>query len=102
MGEHSSKNSSKKRVHVFASGKVQGVYYRDSTKREAKSLGLSGWVRNLSDKRVEALIEGDSQKVDALLSFMREGPKYARVEGLEVEVDEHRGEFDSFEIIASF
>ena len=62
------------RVHAIISGKVQGVFYRASTQNEAKKLGLTGWVRNLEDGTVELEAQGDSEDVDRLLKWCRQGP----------------------------
>lgn len=72
------------RVHVFVSGRVQGVFFRDGTKRKAVELGLRGWVRNLPDGRVEAVFEGDRAAVQAALGWVRRGPPLARVDEVEV------------------
>lgn len=71
-------------VHVFASGKVQGVFYRASTRQRASELGLAGWVRNLDDGRVEALLSGSAQQVEDMLAWMHQGPAGARVDKLAV------------------
>jgi acylphosphatase len=68
-----------KRIHVFISGKVQGVAFRHHTAKTALSLNLKGWVRNLDDGRVEAVFEGADDPVDAMLSWCRQGPSLARV-----------------------
>ncbi|MFB6089074.1 MAG: acylphosphatase [Candidatus Aenigmatarchaeota archaeon] len=72
----------KKRTHVFISGRVQGVAFRASTRRKAKKLGISGWVRNLSDGRVEAVFEGEKNKIEQLIEWCRRGPIGARVTDL--------------------
>ncbi len=71
------------RCHVR--GRVQGVFYRASTRREALRLGISGWARNLPDGRVEVLACGEKEALEALLAWLREGPPQARVEGVEWE-----------------
>jgi acylphosphatase len=71
-------------MHVFVSGRVQGVNYRWFTLDTAASLGLTGWVRNLPDGRVEAEIEGDKETVDRMIEAMRQGPRVAQVTDLEV------------------
>lgn len=86
------------RTHVFVSGRVQGVFFRDHTRRWADSLGVKGWVRNLPDGRVEAVLEGTRDNVEALLQKMKEGPPYAMVTKVEVDWEEYRGEFDDFRI----
>jgi acylphosphatase len=70
---------------VVVHGSVQGVFFRDSTRRRAESRGVAGWVRNCPDGTVEALFEGDPDAVDALVAFAGEGPRGARVERVEVE-----------------
>ncbi len=84
------------RAHVLVSGKVQGVFFRSSTKDKAEELGISGWVRNLSDGRVEAVFEGETEDVDKMVEWCRKGPEYARVTGIEIIVEEYKGEFTGF------
>jgi acylphosphatase len=86
------------RLHLYAAGRVQGVWYRASTAQEARRLGLVGWVRNLPDGRVEAVAEGNRATLDALVRFCRKGPPLARVTGLEVSWGMGFGLFDSFEV----
>jgi len=88
-----------RRVHVFVSGRVQGVGFRNFTQLSARRLGLVGWVRNLADKRVEAVVEGPPDKVAALLDLVRRGPPSAQVTGLEVADEEPTGEFRAFEVL---
>ena len=71
-------------VHVLVSGLVQGVNYRWFTLETADGLGLTGWVRNLPDGRVEAEIEGDKDVVQQMIEAMRKGPRFAQVTDLEV------------------
>lgn len=79
-------------VHVLVSGRVQGVWYRGWTVQTAQALGLSGWVRNLADGRVEAVFQGPAAAVDTMLAACRQGPPSAHVGGLEVEQwSEHPG-----------
>jgi len=66
------------RAHVFVSGKVQGVFYRDGTRQEAQRRGVGGWVRNLRDGRVEAVFEGPGEAVDAMVAWCRVGPPLSR------------------------
>jgi acylphosphatase len=72
------------RRHVWVSGRVQGVWFRESTRRVAEELGLSGWIRNLPDGRVEAVFEGEAERVERAVAFVRQGPARARVEAVEV------------------
>ena len=71
------------RVRVLVSGKVQGVWFRESTRQEAERLGVSGWVRNLPDGRVEGLFAGPAAAVDALVAWCQRGPPAAQVSGVE-------------------
>lgn len=73
-------------------GRVQGVFFRDSTRRQADSLGVSGSVRNRGDGAVEAVFEGPAAAVERMIAFVREGPDRARVERIEVVKEEPRGE----------
>jgi len=88
----------KTRVHIFVSGIVQGVFFRYFTKRTATKLGLKGWVKNLSDGRVEILAEGDKERIDKLVEWAKKGSPLARVENLEIEYGKYKGEFDCFAI----
>ncbi len=88
-----------KRVHVFVSGIVQGVFFRDHARRWAEEMGLCGWVRNLQDGRVEAAAEGPEENIQAFLARLRKGPPRSRVDGLEVEWEPFRGEFSDFRIL---
>lgn len=69
---------------IVVTGRVQGVAFRDATRRRAGELGVAGWVRNRADGSVEVVAEGAATAVDALVAFCREGPRAARVEGAEV------------------
>jgi len=88
----------KKRAHIFISGRVQGVFFRYSARRKALQLGLTGWVRNLSDGRVEAVFEGGEPILQEMLSWAKHGPALAKVEDLKIIFEEHRGQFRDFEI----
>jgi len=87
-----------KRVHVFISGKVQGVFFRAYTKQKADELGVKGWVRNLPDGRVEAVFEGEDHKVDQMVKWCWEGSPLSKVENVETKEEEYKGEFKNFEI----
>ncbi len=88
----------KVRAHVFISGRVQGVYFRDYTRRQARRLGVTGWVRNLWDGRVEALFEGDEEAVRRMVEWCHVGSPSARVDRVEVQYEPYRGEFADFRI----
>lgn len=66
-------------AHVVVSGRVQGVWYRGNTQRAAAAAGVRGWVRNLPDRRVEAVLQGDRASVEGVIDFMRTGPPGAAV-----------------------
>lgn len=86
----------KTRAHVYISGMVQGVFFRAHMRDEGRRLGLTGWVRNMPDGRVEAVFEGDESAVDAMISWCHEGSPYSRVEDVEVIREEYREEFSDF------
>ena len=85
------------RRHVVVRGAVQGVAFRDNTRRAAASRGVSGWVTNRSDGAVEAVFEGDSDAVEGMVAFCREGPRAADVEDIEVSEEEPEG-LSGFEV----
>lgn len=89
----------KRRVHVLISGIVQGVFFRHHTRELAKELGLKGWVRNTEDGRVEAVFEGETEKIEKMLEFCRRGPSSAKVERVEIKEEKPRNEFKNFRII---
>jgi acylphosphatase len=84
--------SSAARSRVFVSGRVQGVWFRESCRDQAVAVGVSGWVRNLHDGRVEAVLEGPSAAVERVVQWCREGPSRARVDEVEVQVEVPVGE----------
>ncbi|HPD17677.1 MAG TPA: acylphosphatase [Planctomycetota bacterium] len=86
-----------RRVHVFVTGRVQGVGFRAWTEREARMLKLAGWVKNLPDGRVEAVIEGPPEAVAALVEKLKAGPRAAKVENLDVKDEPAEGGFEGFE-----
>jgi len=89
----------KVRAKLLIRGFVQGVFFRASTREEAKRLGVSGWVKNRRDGNVEALVEGDREAVERLIDWCRNGgPPSARVTGVEVQWDAYTGEFDHFKV----
>lgn len=87
-----------KKVRVVVSGRVQGVWFRASTRDVAVQLGVSGYVRNLPDGDVEFIAEGEDAQVEKLIAWAHKGPPYAHVVHVEVEELEYRGEFDSFTV----
>lgn len=87
-----------KRVRVFISGKVQGVFFRAYTEEEANKLGVKGWVRNLPDGRVEAVFEGEDEAVDKMVAWCYKGSPYSKVTHVEVIEEPYTGEFKDFRI----
>lgn len=85
-------------VRVFVSGKVQGVFYRQSTVNKALELGVNGWVRNLADGRVEALLVAENTVLEAMMAWMEVGPPAAVVEQVEIVVEENPEIVDGFGI----
>lgn len=85
-----------KTLHLLMHGRVQGVWYRDSMRREALRLGVNGWCRNCSDGTVEAMVQGDAAAVDALLAWAHRGPELAQV--TRVDVTEGSGSFEDFAV----
>lgn len=81
--------------HLWISGRVQGVWYRESMRLQAERLGVTGWVKNVLDGRVEAMISGDADKVDAMINWAWKGPPMARVSHIDIEPRE--GSFSTFE-----
>ena len=91
----------KVRIHLIIEGRVQGVWFRDSTRQEAQKLGITGWVRNKRDGSVEAVIEGMEEQVKKLVAWCHHGPPSASVRHVVENAEPWRGEFDSFEIVFS-
>jgi len=85
------------RAHVIISGDVQGIGFRFNTRIKARNLGLTGWVRNLSDGNVEAVFEGEENKVREIIDWCKKGPFLARVDNVKVDFNEYKGEFEGFE-----
>jgi len=86
------------RAQVIIYGLVQGVAFRAYTRSQATALGVKGWVRNLPDGTVEALLEGEKKKVEEMIAWCRQGPSGARVLQVDITREPCRGEFKQFEI----
>lgn len=86
------------RAHVIIVGRVQGVFFRVETQRAAERIGLSGWVRNVSDGNVEALFEGPREQVEKAIQWCHRGSPAAKVSHVNVDWETYTGEFDGFEI----
>lgn len=89
--------SDRTRAHVFVSGRVQGVFYRASTRDAARERGVDGWVLNREDGRVEAVFEGPEAAVEELIDWCHTGSPAANVENVDVEFESPRG-LDGFEV----
>jgi len=87
------------RARLIIEGRVQGVWFRDSTRRKAMELGVRGWVKNRSDGCVEVLAEGSADAVEQLEAWCHEGPPNAVVRNVRETREEWLGEFDSFDIV---
>ena len=90
--------SEQARAHLRIYGRVQGVFFRANTRKQSQRRGLAGWVKNLADGSVEAIIEGPREQVEEVVEWAREGPPRANVEDLTVDWEEPTGEFDGFEV----
>jgi len=95
--EATSMSDHRVRAHVYATGKVQGVYYRANTRDTAREHGLDGWVRNLDDGRVEAVFEGPEEAVESMVDWCQEGSPRARVDTVTAEYEVPDG-IDGFEV----
>ncbi len=89
---------SKKRYQVIVSGIVQGVGFRYSALKKANELGVTGWIKNRIDGKVETIIEGDEERISQMVSWIKKGPIQSKVTEVEVNELTYKGEFNSFEI----
>ena len=89
----------KVRAHVFISGFVQGVFFRYETRRNAAHRGVTGWVRNLRDGRVEAVFEGEKEAVEEMIEFCRRGPPSATIKHVEVRWEMPTEEYKHFSVL---
>lgn len=88
----------KARVHIFIEGEVQGVFYRAFTREIATKLGLTGWVKNLFDGRVEAIFEGKKSDIEKAIEKCYQGPPAAEIKNIAVEWELYTAKFSGFEI----
>lgn len=91
-------NSDLERAHVRVSGQVQGVFFRDSTRKKAEELGLAGWVKNLPDGMVEAVFEGPPESIREMIHWCEEGSRHASVENVYADFESAAGDLEGFEI----
>jgi acylphosphatase len=87
------------RVRLIIEGRVQGVWFRDSTRREALALGVTGWVKNRPDGTVEVLAEGLQDQVRNLVAWCHHGPSAAEVDKVKEKEEPWEGNFESFDIV---
>ncbi|MBE7445222.1 MAG: acylphosphatase [Planctomycetia bacterium] len=87
------------RAHVYIRGRVQGVFFRTSTRDKARSLDVNGWVKNCLDGSVEAVCEGEKDAIDAIVQWCSEGPPGAFVEDVDVCLEEYSGYFEEFSVV---
>ncbi len=90
---------SKQCVRIFVTGKVQGVFFRQTLKVMAKKNDVFGWVKNLKDGRVEAVLEGEGEKINRLIEWAHGGPANARVEDVEIRNENFTKEFSKFDVL---
>ncbi len=90
---------SNNRIRIFVTGKVQGVFFRQALKVMAKKNNIFGWVKNLKDGRVEAILEGDEEKISRLVEWAHGGPANARVEDVEIRNEKFTDEFSKFDVL---
>ncbi len=88
-----------KRIRIFVKGKVQGVFFRQALKVKAKQHNVFGWVKNLIDERVEAVLEGDEENVNILVEWGHGGPANARVEDVKIRNEKFLNEFSKFDVL---
>lgn len=86
-------------VQISIRGRVTGVYFRASAQREAKRLGITGWVRNRNDASIELLAEGEEDAIKELVSWSHHGPSAARVENVDVRYRSYSGDYSDFRIL---
>jgi acylphosphatase len=91
-----------RRVRLVIEGRVQGVWFRDSTRKEAQRLGVTGWVRNRRDGTVEVLAEGPEEQINRLVRWSHQGPSFARVSRVHETEEPYQGEFGTFDIVFSY
>ena len=88
-----------KRVQLFVRGRVQGVFFRAAAQREARRLGVCGWIKNRNDGSIEVVAEGEEDAIKEIISWAQHGPSAARVEQVDVRWKGYTGEFSEFRIV---
>ncbi len=87
-----------KRIHIFVTGRVQGVFFRQSTRVMAIKNNVNGWVRNLDDGRVEIVAEGENENINNLVTWCETGPANSRVDNFHLIEENSTGEFENFDV----
>jgi len=90
--------SKKIKRHIYISGRVQGIGFRANARDKAQILGVKGWIRNLHDGRVEAVVEGEQSSVNQMINYLKRGPSFARVDNYEIKKESPKDNFNSFSI----
>lgn len=86
-------------IHTRIEGRVQGVFFRDSTRKEAIRLGLKGWVKNMKDGAVEAVFQGDEENLTKMQTWLKEGPPQAKVTEVVIDRLDEKKVYDTFQIV---
>lgn len=87
-----------KRVYILISGRVQGVFFRRFVIHNAMRLNVNGYVKNLGDGKIEAVLEGSEEQVDELIKLCKQGPIGAKIESVDIKEEKYKGEFSNFEV----
>lgn len=87
-------------IHTRIEGRVQGVFFRDSTCKEAIRLGLKGWVKNMNDGAVEAVFQGDEESLTKMQAWLKEGPSQAQVTEVVVDRIDEKRVYDTFQVVS--
>jgi len=93
------KQEKKIRAHLYVSGRVQGVNFRSRAMARAQTLYINGWVKNLADGRIEAVFEGGESNVKEMIEWMKKGPLFAKVNAVEVSIEDSKDRHKIFQII---
>ncbi len=88
----------KVRKHIYISGRVQGVGFRANARQKAQAYGIKGWIKNLFDGRVEAVVEGEQDSVQKMVNYLKRGPSFANVTDVEINDEPPTGNFNTFSI----
>jgi len=90
--------NNKNQIHLFITGQVQGVFFRSQAKQKARSLGITGWIKNLPNGQIEAVAQGDQNKIKQFIDWCEQGPQLAQVEKVEIKTEQYQSEYQDFEV----